>query len=27
VNPGRPLSELIAEDRGPYLPGSDPEPP
>jgi prevent-host-death family protein len=27
VNPGRPLSELISEDRGPYLPGSDPEPP
>jgi prevent-host-death family protein len=26
-NPGRPLSELIAEDRGPYLPGNDPEPP
>jgi prevent-host-death family protein len=27
VNPGRPLSELISEDRGPYLPGTDPEPP
>ncbi|MEI6451570.1 MAG: hypothetical protein WCP98_16720, partial [Actinomycetes bacterium] len=26
VNPGRPLSELISEDRGPYLPGTDPEP-
>ena len=27
VNPGRPLSELISEDRGPYLPGTDPESP
>jgi len=27
VNPGRPLSELISEDRGPYLQDDDPEPP
>jgi len=25
VNPGRPLSELISEDRGPYLPDPGPE--
>lgn len=26
VNPGRPLSELISEDRGFYLPDREPEP-
>ncbi|MEI6452004.1 MAG: hypothetical protein WCP98_18925 [Actinomycetes bacterium] len=25
VNPGRPLSESISEDRGPYLPDPEPE--
>lgn len=24
-NPGRPASELVSEDRGPYLPGTEPE--
>ena len=23
-NPGRPLSDLVSEDRGPYLPGTEP---
>lgn len=25
-NPGRPVSDLVLEDRGPYLPRTDPEP-
>jgi prevent-host-death family protein len=25
-NPGRPVSDLVLEDRGPYLPDTDPEP-
>jgi prevent-host-death family protein len=24
LNPGRPLSDLVSEDRGPHLPGDDP---